>query len=105
MTRHNLYKYHPKEVRDTLNLAVEIAAQMHDTERELIFLLREIDQKRFYNRYGYRSLLSFCKRALGLSRVQAQRIVTEVRRLPEGPDESFSFKSNSIFTCEAEDAH
>lgn len=98
MTRHKLYNYHPKNVRDTLNLAIEISDQIRETEQELIFLLREIDQKRLYIRYGNKSLLGFCKGPLRFSRVQAQRIATLVRKVPHDQNEAFHFTSIPGFT-------
>lgn len=78
--RHALFKQEPKIVRDTLNKAVEKSDRIHDFERDLIILLKEIDQNRFYVRYGYKSLRGFCNFGLKFTRTQAQRIVTEVRR-------------------------
>lgn len=80
MTRHQLYKLHPKYVRDNLNAAVDMADELHRKEKELISLLTLIDQNRLYLRYGFRSLRPFCIKALRFSRIQAQRIATEVRR-------------------------
>lgn len=80
MTRHLLYKHHPKYVRDTLNSAVEKSDKLLAKEKELISLLIQIDQSRLYLRYEFRSLRPFCVKALKFSRTQAQRIVTEVRR-------------------------
>lgn len=80
MTRHQLYKLHPKYVRDTLNSAVKMSDDLLSKEKELISLLIQIDEKRLYLRYGFRSLRPFCVKALRLSRIQAQRIVTETRR-------------------------
>lgn len=84
MTRHRLYKSEPKEVRETLNRAIEMAETARDLQCDLIQVLRNIDQKKFYLRYGYRSLTGFCRQALQLPRLQAQSLVTEVRRNP-GP--------------------
>lgn len=81
MTRHQLYKIHPKYVRDTLNSAVELSDELLTKEKELISHLILIDQNRLYQRYGFRSLRPFCVKALRFSRTQAQRIVTEVRRI------------------------
>lgn len=78
--RHTLYKQEPKIVRDALNEAIEKSDRLHDYEKELILLLKEIDQNRFYVRYGYKSLRGFCNFGLKFSRTQSQRIVIEVRR-------------------------
>ncbi len=78
--RHTLYKKDPRVVRATLNEAVEKADQLHSHERDLITLLREIDQNRFFVRYGYKSLRGFCNHGLKFTLTQSQRIVTEVRR-------------------------
>ena len=84
MTRHRLYKSEPKEVRETLNRAIAMAETARDLQCDLLQVLRNIDQKKFYLRYGYRSLTGFCRQALQLPRLQAQSLVTEVRRNP-GP--------------------
>lgn len=80
MTRNKLHLIHSKYVRDTLNVAVEKSDELITKEKELITLLTEIDHKRLYLRYGFRSLRPFCIKSLNLTRIQAQRIVTEVRR-------------------------
>lgn len=79
--RNTLYKFEPKFVRDTLNETVEKSDQIHAFERELINMLKEIDQNRLFARYGYKSLRGFVNFGLKFSRTQSQRIVTEVRRL------------------------
>lgn len=78
--RNTLFNEDSKFVRDTLNAAVEKSDQIHNHEQELIVLLKNIDQKRLYVRYGFNSLMGFCNFGLKFSRTQAQRIVTEVRR-------------------------
>jgi hypothetical protein len=80
MTRHKLYNISPKHVRDTLNSAVALSDEIAKKESELISMLIQIDQNRLFLRYGFRSLRPFCVKALRISRTQAQRIVTEVRR-------------------------
>ena len=80
MTRSQLFKIHPKEVRDTVDLAVEMSDQLLENERKLILQLTHIDSDRLYLRYGFRSLRPFCEKTLRFTRTQAQRIVTEVRR-------------------------
>lgn len=78
--KHTLYKHHPKVVRDALNEAIEKSDQVHSLERDLIILLKEIDERRFYVRYGYKSLSGFCNHGMRFSRTQTYRIVAEVRR-------------------------
>ncbi len=80
MTKHKLFKLNPKLVRDTLNKAVEVADSIHKQELELVRLLGEIDQNRFFIRYGYKSLMGFCNHGLNFTETQSQRIVTRVRR-------------------------
>lgn len=80
MTRHRLYHEEPKHVRDTLNHAFKVVQKVHQAENELIQLLFEIDQKRFYVRYGYNSLMGFCVNGLKFTRIQGRRIATLVRR-------------------------
>lgn len=58
--KHRLYSHNAKSVRDALNEAVEKSDKIHKKEKELIFLLKEIDENRYYVRYGYKSLTGFC---------------------------------------------
>jgi hypothetical protein len=88
MTRHRLYHFHPKIVRDALNDVRDLAAEIHRLESDLITKLKVIDEKRFYVRYGFNSLMGFCNTYLNFSRVQSQRIVTRVRRLGAKPVDS-----------------
>lgn len=81
MTRQKNFYIHPKIVRDSLLQATELADHIHLSEAELIKRLSEIDQKRFYVRFGYKSLMGFCQHGLKFSKMQSQRIVTNVRRL------------------------
>lgn len=60
MTRHKLYNFHPKTVRDALNEASDLAAEIHRLEDVLVKELKVIDEKRFYVRYGFNSLKGFC---------------------------------------------
>lgn len=76
-----LFKYQPALLRHKLREARRISRKVHESENELIALLREFDEHRFFIRAGYRSLRTYCIRGLKISRTQAQRIVTQVRRL------------------------
>lgn len=78
--KHRLHKYNAKSVRDVLNQAVEKSDGIHKAEKDLIVLLKEIDENRYYVRYGYKSLTGFCNFGLRFSRTQTYRIVAEVRR-------------------------
>lgn len=51
---------------------------------------------KYYLRYGFRSLRPFCEKALRLSRIQAQRIVTEVRRTQTTLDSGKNSKTESL---------
>ena len=81
MGHHKLFFQNPKEIREQLNQAAEIAAKILAQEKDLILLLSKIDQERFYIRYGFNSLSGFCRFGLKFSKTQTQRIVTQVRRL------------------------
>lgn len=81
MGRHKLWHFEPKLVRDTIHKACELADRLHDAEQELVKQLALIDKKRFFVRLGYRSLRTFCIHHLRFTRVQAQRIATQVRHL------------------------
>lgn len=80
MTRHKLFNYNPKYVRDTLNKAIEQAEQLHHCESNLILVLTEIDKHRLFTRYGFKTLRGFCTKGLGFTKIQAQRIVLQIRR-------------------------
>jgi hypothetical protein len=80
MSRHKLFYQNPTHIRERLNEAIELAAEIHELERKLIEKLEAIDNGKFYVRYSYRSLTGFCRYALKFSRTQSQRIVTQVRR-------------------------
>jgi len=80
MSRHKLFYQDPKVIRNQLNAAIELSIQIHQQEKALIQMLCEIDQRRFYVRYGYNSLMGFCQFGLKFSKMQAQSLVTKVRR-------------------------
>ena len=80
VSRHKLFYHDAKTVRDALNAADDLAQEIHARERMLIAQLYSIDQKKYYVRFGFKSLSGFCIRVLGFSRTQTQRIVTQVRR-------------------------
>lgn len=80
MTKTLHFYTHPKIVRDSLLHATEAADQIQEIEKKLVILLYEIDQKRFYVRFGYKSLMGFCMQGLNFTKTQSQRIVTNVRR-------------------------
>jgi hypothetical protein len=79
MTRSKLFFENPKIIRDILLDVVHRADLLHDQEQKLIAVLSEIDKKRLYVKFGYKSLRGFCNHALKFSRTQSQRIATEVR--------------------------
>ena len=81
MSRQKLRNFEPKLVRDTLNQVSQSADQVHKVELDLIKQLIKIDENRFFIRFGYKSLRTFCVQDLKFTRIQAQRIVSEVRRL------------------------
>ena len=80
MARHKFYYHYDKTIRTTLNNAVDLAMETHNKEKDLIRQLYFIDQKRYYIFYGLKSLTGFCLKGLRLTKTQAQRIITQVRR-------------------------
>ncbi|MEZ0391351.1 MAG: hypothetical protein ACAH59_03990 [Pseudobdellovibrionaceae bacterium] len=80
MGHHKLFYQNGKMIRDRLNEARERAQKILQLEKDLIEMLIEIDQKKFYVRYGFKSLNGFCRFGLKFSKTQAQRITTQVRR-------------------------
>lgn len=61
MSRHRLYNFEPKYVRDKLKKSFLIAEQIHKLENELVIALSEIDRNRFFVRLGFRSLRGYCR--------------------------------------------
>ena len=80
MGRHKLFLYDGIIVRNRLNEAIDLASEIHEKEQTLIRKLQHIDQRKFYLRYGYKSLSGFCIKDLKFSKTQTQRIVAQVRR-------------------------
>ena len=80
MGHHKFFYHDGIAIRNRLNEAVDLATQMHEQEEILIRLLHRIDQRRLYVRFGYNSLMGFCRSALRFSKMQSQRIATRVRR-------------------------
>ncbi len=80
MGNHRLFYHNPKVIRNALNEATDLAALIQEAERALIAKLYDIDQQKFYVRYGFNSLSGFCKGALKFTKTQTQRLVTQVRR-------------------------
>lgn len=80
MTRRKKFNAPTSHVRNSLNLAVDLADRIHQEESRLILLLKEIDEHKYYVRFGYNSLMGFCKNGLRFTKIQSQRIATQVRR-------------------------
>lgn len=80
MGRRKFHGCEVKSIRDELNYAGELAAEIQERENLLVDVLRFIDAQRWFVHYGYKSLSGFCVKDLGFSRTQTQRIVTRVRR-------------------------
>ena len=85
MTKEKLKSENWKTVQDRINAAVAKADEVHSAENQLISMLSEIDQKRFYIRSGYKSLRGFCIYVLRFTEVQSQRLVCAVRRSEPTP--------------------
>lgn len=80
MTRHKLHYADFKTVKTKVYAVEDLAQEIHKKEKELIEKLYWIDKKRYFVLYGFKSLTGFCTKALRLTKTQAQRIVTQVRR-------------------------
>lgn len=96
MSRTKLSHHSPKLVRDTLNAAMAKAEEIHQKERELVDLLLTIDKNRFFVRYGFKSLRSFCIYCLNFGETQGQRIVAEVRKKKFGSPKKWGVSSLGI---------
>ncbi len=70
---------HPKIIRKLNQEAIHWADNILAAEEELIPVLQEMDQRRYYVRFGHKSLRGYCTKALLLSENQSQPIVTRVR--------------------------
>ncbi len=101
MGHHKLFYQDAKTIRDQLNAAMDLSRNILLQEQRLIQILIDIDQNKFYVRYGFKSLMGFCKSGLKLSKTQAQRIATQVRRqqnsLPNEPDYLDSQSNKAAF--------
>ena len=93
MTRPKHFNINSKIVRDSLLRATELSDKILNNEKKLVIMLYNIDQQRFYVRFGYKSLMGFCCHGLKLSKTQSQRIVTTVRRYE--PTSNIGIKSSS----------
>ena len=80
MTQRMHFKTSGKIVRDSLLEVVALADDIFIKEEALVKALKNIDEQRFYVRFGYKSLMGFCNHGLKFSRTQSQRIATKVRR-------------------------
>jgi hypothetical protein len=80
MTKPKFFYENAKKIRDDLMSVVACADKVHQFEKDLIENLYQIDQKRLYVKFGYKSLRGFCINGLKFSKTQGQRIVMEVRR-------------------------
>lgn len=80
MGHHRLFYQNSKLVRDSLNECSDLADLILSNEQILIQKLALVDQRRFYIRYGFKSLSGFCRDGLKFSKTQTQRLVTQVRR-------------------------
>lgn len=81
MTQRMHFKISSKTVRESLDKAVNLADEIRAKETELILSLYEIDQDRFYVRYGYKSLVGFCTHALRFTKTQSLRLAIAARRI------------------------
>ncbi|MEK7357610.1 MAG: hypothetical protein AAB250_14250 [Bdellovibrionota bacterium] len=80
MTRSKFFGVDPHPIRKLQHQAFDLADKIHDLENELVKVLKIIDKRRYYIKFGYKKLLPFCTVSLRFTRTQAQRIVTLVRR-------------------------
>ncbi len=85
MTKRKNWDVHPKIIRKLNQEAIYWADNILAAEEELIPVLQEMDRRRYYVRFGYKSLRGYCTKALLLSEIQSQRIVTRVRRTIPSP--------------------
>ena len=80
MTKIKNFKLNENVVRDSLMRVVELSDKILANEQILMEMLYEIDQHKYYVRFGYRSLMGFCNHGLRLTKTQSLRVVTNVRR-------------------------
>lgn len=83
MTLPHLYRQPAGMLRHAILKASDLADNIHLQEAELVKHLKMVDQEKYYLRVGYKSLSGFCRNALRFTKVQTQRIVTQVRQQKE----------------------
>ena len=81
MTRRMHDHIEPKKLRAAFWHVIELAERAHTAEKDLIFNLYEFDRQQLYKGFGYKSLRGYLINCLKFSRIQAQRIATQVRRV------------------------
>ena len=64
MTQRMHFKTSGKIVRDSLLEVVALADDIFIKEEALVKALKNIDEQRFYVRFGYKSLMGFCNHGL-----------------------------------------
>lgn len=81
MTKPKIIKENSKTVRDVLLNACAADDDIHEIEKRLVEMLSEVDNKKLYIRFGYKSLTGFCIQGLRFSKTQAQWFVIFFLRL------------------------
>ncbi len=66
--------------------AIKVSREFRRLEGELILILGEIDQQKFFKRLGYASLFTYAVGALGLSEANAYAFISVARKSREIPE-------------------
>lgn len=80
MTKSKFYRENLPFIRNKILEAASAADNVKEAEEILIKILYEIDRRRLFVRVGFKSLRSFCHKALNFSKFQSQRLAVQVRR-------------------------
>lgn len=78
MSRHRFYYKNINFIDDTLRNAIDCSRKLQALERELVQRLRFINEERFFESKGHKSLGSYCRDTLFLSPTDIRRVVAQV---------------------------
>ncbi len=81
--------------------AIQLSFEYRRLEGELILILDEIDQQKFFKRLGYASLFTYAVGALGLSEANAYAFISVARKSREIPELKIAVIEQKITVAKA----
>ncbi len=81
--------------------AIQLSRELRRLEGELILILDEIDQQKFFKRLGYASLFTYAVGALGLSEANAYAFISVARKSREIPELKIAVIEQKITVAKA----